>query len=285
MAFRVLRNCSQEEQREIRFKELKIKLLERGYRSRSIEDFISRVKNLRREDVFQRVVRASEENQNRRVRAIFKFDQRVPNLSKIMHKNWQTMLSDDSRLKSVFPEPPMVCYKRGRNLREILCQARLPPGRLGRHEDGFRMCMQPNCRLCPYTGLRPGEVVRSIKISHTGEEVQIKGELTCQSSNMLYMLWCGKEDRTCPTRDQYCGETKKSGEDRFIGHKNNIINNSERGAALPVGEHFRREGHSVSDLVFCPFEQIYGGDFVRKSREKMYINKYQLIDNGLNRKL
>ena len=40
LAFRVLRNCSLEEQREIRFQELKIKLLERGYRSRSIEDSI-----------------------------------------------------------------------------------------------------------------------------------------------------------------------------------------------------------------------------------------------------
>ena len=109
--------------------------------------------------------------------------------------------------------------------------------------------------------------------------------MTCQSTNLLYMLWCGKEERTCPTRDQYCGETKKSGEDRFIGHRNSIINNSDRGAALSVGEHFRREGHSVSDLVFCPFEKIYSGDFVSKSREKMYINKYQLIDHGLNRKL
>ena len=84
-----------------------------------------------------------------------------------------------------------------------------------------------------------------------------EGELICQSTNLLYMLWCGKEDRTCPTRDQYCGETKRSGEERFIGHRNSIINNSERGAALPVGEHFRRDGHSVSDLVFCPFEKIY----------------------------
>jgi hypothetical protein len=141
LAFRVLRNCSLEEQREIGFQELKIKLLERGYRSRSIEDSISKVKTLRRGDVLKRVERNTEENQNQRLRAIFKFDQRLPNLSKIMHTNWQTLLSDDSRLLSVFPEPPMVCYKRGRNLREILCQARLPPGRLGRHEDGFKRCL------------------------------------------------------------------------------------------------------------------------------------------------
>ena len=99
------------------------------------------------------------------------------------------------------------------------------------------------------------------------------------------MLLYGKKDRTCPTKDQCCGETKKSGEDRFIENRNTIINNSERVVALQVGEHFRREGHSVSDMVFCPFEKIYGGDFVRKSRERMYINKYQLIDHRMNIKL
>ena len=54
---------------------------------------------------------------------------------------------------------------------------------------------------------------------------------------------------------------------------------------LPVGEHLRRDSHSVSDMIFCPFENIYGRDFVRKSREKMYINKYQLIDHGMNIKI
>jgi hypothetical protein len=219
------------------------------------------------------------------VRAVFKFDQRLPDLSNILRTNWKTMVEDDSRLLEVFTEPPMVCYKRGRNVRETLCQARLPPGRMRRAEEGFKRCMQPKCRLCPYTGLRPGETVNTVQISHSGEEVQIRGELTCQSSNVLYMLWCGKGDRTCPNRDQYCGETKKTGEERFIGHRNSIINNSERGAALPVGEHFRSAGHSVADLVFRPVEKILGGDFVRKSRERMYINRYQLIDNGMNRKL
>ena len=106
-----------------------------------------------------------------------------------MRTNWQTMVNNDNRLLSVYPEPLFV-------------RQDSPPGRIRRHEDGFKRSMLPRCRLCPYTGLRPGEVVNSIKISHSEEEVPIKGELTCQSTNLLNMLWCGKEDRTCPTRDQ-----------------------------------------------------------------------------------
>ena len=54
---------------------------------------------------------------------------------------------------------------------------------------------------------------------------------------------------------------------------------------LSVGEHFQQERHSVADLVFYPVEKIYGGDFERKTREKLDINKYQLMEHGLNRNL
>ena len=54
---------------------------------------------------------------------------------------------------------------------------------------------------------------------------------------------------------------------------------------LPVGEHFRGAGHSLSDLVFTPVEQVHGNVFVRLAREKLIINNYNLINNGLNKKL
>jgi hypothetical protein len=51
---------------------------------------------------------------------------------------------------------------------------------------------------------------------------------------------------------------------------------SERCAALPVGKHFRSAGHSAADLVFRPVKKIYGDDFLRKSRERMYIVHQQI---------
>ena len=55
---------------------------------------------------------------------------------------------------------------------------------------------------------------------------------------------------------------------------------------LPVGEHFRLPGHSVSDMVFMPVERIFSSNvFVRKARERNLINQLDLISNGMNRKL
>ena len=134
-----------------------------------------------------------------RVRALFKFDMRMPNLSAIFTKHWRTMVSEDIRLLSVFPEPPMICYSRGKNIREELCTAKLPlaRARLRQGEDGFRRCRKAGCRMCPFTGLRPGQVQREVKLSSTGEQLPIRGKLTCQSSNLLYLVTCEKGVSTC----------------------------------------------------------------------------------------
>ena len=198
LAYRIKRNCSQTEQCELRFGELVEKLQARGYGKKVVENAVDKVRQLDRNTMLERVDRPDSSRD--RVRAVFKFDRRLPNLSAIFRRNWQTMTSEDRRLLGPFPNPPMICYTRGNNLREELCRARLPPARMRRNEEpGFRRCMRPACRLCPYTGLQPGEVLKAVKISSTGEEIQVKGKINCQTSNILYIGTCSKEDRTSGT--------------------------------------------------------------------------------------
>ena len=131
-----------------------------------------------------------------------------------------------------------------------------------------------------------GEVKKEIKISNTGENLDIRGHITCTTSNILYILTCSKNDRTCPDMPQYCGETGQTAEQRFCGHRNTVVQACHQDTKLPVGEHFQKAGHSVSDLIFTPVEKIYTDNvFVRKAREKLLINKLSLCDQGLNRKL
>ena len=57
-------------------------------------------------------------------------------------------------------------------------------------------------------------------------------------------------------------------------------------ADIAVGEHFQSPGHTVSDLVFTPVEQIFTSNiFVRKVREKKLINRCDLLRRGLNKNL
>ena len=102
----------------------------------------------------------------------------------------------------------------------------------------------------------------------------------------MYIVTCSKSDRVCPNCPQYCGESGKTGEKRFTGHRDTITQQCHATTTLPVGEHFHLPGHSVSDLVFTPVEKIYSDNiFVRKVRERRLINDLDLINSGLNKKL
>ena len=96
---------------------------------------------------------------------------------------------------------------------------------------------------------------------------------------MLYLVSCIKQDKK-----QYLGETGKTGEQRFIGHLNTVMNNNDTTA--PVGIHFRSEAHSNANMVCIPFERITSRDpHLRRARERDKINRWQLIEHGLNRNL
>ena len=100
-------------------------MVKRGYRKKLFNNAIEKVKELEREQVLQKVQSADSQDSHR-VGAIFRYDKRLPNLSSIFEKDWQTMVDDDQRLLEVFPDPQMVAL------------GGLPPARISRHEDGAR---------------------------------------------------------------------------------------------------------------------------------------------------
>ena len=69
-----------------------------------IEDAVQKVRSLARDDILDRVERA-DKNMNR-VRAVFRYDRRLPNISAILVKIWKTMVDDDRKLKEVFQNLP-----------------------------------------------------------------------------------------------------------------------------------------------------------------------------------
>ena len=69
-------------------------------------------------------------------------------------------------------------------------------------------------------------------------------------------------------------------------HRTTVVQACYQGTEISVGQHFQSCGHSVSDLVITPVEQIFSQNiFVRKVREKKLINQCDLLRRGLNRNL
>ena len=258
---------------EQRFRELQERLLEWGYRRGPVEDAIQKVRVLARDDILDRVER--DDKSMNRVRAVFKYDRRLPNISAILFKNWKTMVEDDRRLKEVFPEPPMACFRRGKNIQEEVCRAMLPPARMGRQlEDGFRRCGRPSCRLCPYTNIKQGTVLKTVRISSTGEDMAIKGNITCTTSSTLGPVGRG----TGPVQTIHSTVGKLA---RLLRRGLLAIGTPLSRAAMrtPTSLWGSTSGSlgSVADLIFTPIERIYSRNvFVRKAREKLLISKLNL---------
>ena len=177
----------------------------------------------------------------------------------------------DPRLKDVFPEPPLVAYRRPTNIKDKLIRSKVPPsnsGRPRREIPGMKKCN--NCSVCPYV-----KQAKTVQATASKFKVDINSSVDCSSSNIIYLLGCKK----CP--QQYIGETERSLKDRFGEHKGYVNNNNQ---IKTTGVHFNTKGHSVSDMLITVVEKVYNQDpQFRKQREKLYIQKFNTRYKGLNK--
>ena len=93
-----------------------------------------------------------QKKQNKRPIFVLTYNPALPSVSSILKKHWRVM-TQDPYLKEVFPEPPMVAFRRAKNLKDILIKARVPPSKPAREKrvvKGMTPCNKPNCETCPY---------------------------------------------------------------------------------------------------------------------------------------
>ena len=65
---------------------------------------------------------------------------------------------------------------------------------------------------------------------------------------------------------------------------NSIMNNNE--TAAPVGVHFRSQNHSNTNFTIVAFERLFSkNQQVHIARERDKINRFELIEHGLNKNL
>ena len=98
-------------------------LLQRGYTKGRIRDAINKASSIFREDA---LVDKTNDNQLTRVPFVVTYNPKLPSLPKIL-KESQSILHSSERCATVFPEVPLVSYRRSRNLSDMLCSRRLAP--------------------------------------------------------------------------------------------------------------------------------------------------------------
>ena len=150
LALRITRICTEEDTRDQRHNELKLMLIDRNYPEGLINAAICKAKSIPRAVAIRKVVR--EDSSKRRPVFVISWDPRLPSLSTMTQKHWRSMTNQDQLMKEVFPEPPLIAYKRQRNLGDSLIRAKVQPTPLrqsGRMLRGMTNCGK-GCHACPY---------------------------------------------------------------------------------------------------------------------------------------
>ena len=181
-------------------------------------------------------------------------------------------MRQDPYLAQVFPQPPLVAYKRPANIKDRLIRAKIPeptPPRPRRTLNGMKKCQK--CPICPF--VRTGQIAKSAQSDY---RVDIKQSVDCQTKNLIYLLGCKK----CPS--QYIGETSWTLQEKFSEHLGYVKNNKTNKA---TGDHFCSKGYTQSDMEIMVLEKLYNtSEQFRKQREKMFIQNFNTKHKGMNQK-
>ena len=270
LELRITRICTEQEDREHRYKELKDFLIERKYKPSLIDASIRRARAIPRSQSLKPV--APPLPHRRPVFAVI-YDPRLPDLKAMQRKHWRLM-TQDSYLKSVFPEPPLVAFRRQRNIADFLIRAKLPP-KQGQHKkrrlNGMKKCGKI-CLICPYINERK-------RVEGNNFSWFINNNMNCKShKNIIYMIECNKP--TCKQR--YIGETERNLFDRICEHIGYIRTEKHEKA---TGHHFNLPGHSLANMTATILEKVKVNDpEYRKEREKYHIRKFNTFYSGINLK-
>ena len=135
IALRIVRICTEEDQREQRFDELKQFLIDREYKPGMIDSAITNARSIPRKEALKNT--SSRSKQTRRPVLAVTWDPRLPPIPSIQLKHWRSMRSQDTMLAEAFKEPPLTAYRRQKNVRDFLINAKVPPSKDHTQKDNY----------------------------------------------------------------------------------------------------------------------------------------------------
>ena len=264
-ALRLRRICSEQDNLVTRSQELKQHLIKRGYPEQMLDTEIHRAISVSREDSLLRGVRRETEQ---RIPLVVTYHPSMRFLARTT-KRHQITLRSSERLNAIFNLPPIIAFRRPKNLRDLLVRADLTS--CTNETPGNSVCGAVRCKTCPIL-----KTTNAFCSTVTGERFTIKIHATCKTSNIVYLIEC----RRCGL--QYVGESSQPLHMRMNGHRYDI--NQGRVKESPVAAHFTGSGHSEADLSVLVIDRLWTDDTIRrKNRESRWIRALgTLWPRGMN---
>ena len=262
---RIRRICSLDTDFNMHCNEMAQQFRDRSYPEKHIQKALNRIKKIPRSHTLQ----YKPKNKNKRVPFIVTHNPRNPPLKQWFHK-YLTELHTSTRLRLAIPETPILGERNCRSLRNLLMPSSLPMSPDTNTDPGCFSCHKTKCTICTQHLVQ----TNTFTSSKTSETFHIRHHMTCETSNVVYLLYCTR----CNT--QYVGETKNTLKQRFYLHRSNINKNT----GTLVTKHFNQNSHSLTDLRCIAIEKQHNNNHTQRlAREAFWIKKLQTLHPyGLN---
>jgi hypothetical protein len=276
LAIRCRRLCSDIGDTKNNLQTLKDKFVSMSYPRKIVDDAIDKALQKPRDELHEDQpadYRQTEHTEHNKTRLITTYHHNNPPLNRILQRHYN-ILCQSTRLATLFPSPPQVVYRRPQNLRDRLIHAKVNVPQQTYHGSG--PCGKP-CHVCPL--MRP---VNRVKSSKSDFVFDIRGNYTCSSKNVVYLLECG----LC--RMQYIGETTQEFRNRVSGHKSDYycdIKARDTGGSSkgnPIARHYFETGHQWEDITAHILKGSFKTDLDRKCLESRLIHGFDSYRQGLN---
>ena len=204
------------------------------------------------------------------------FSRHLPNIRDILRKK-RYILHRSEKMRAVFPSDPMVAYRRGRNLKDMLVHSKTRGiiSNRGTKERGRESCGK-ECVICRRM-VTEDETIEGAQ----GRMTTYDKTIGCKSVNVIYGIWCGVCKRVC-----YVGETGGCLYTRVQNHLSSI-RAIDPVVSLPVRSHFGAPGHGIGDVKVVGLERVWrrSVDYRRvRERRWMYLLGTQGTADGLNKR-
>ena len=270
LALRIRRICSNPDTFESRATELSDQLRRRGYNIQSISTATSKARSQRRDDLLR--YKPKPEPSGTLIPFVLTYHPELPKVKEIVNKHWP-IIESSKRLNKIFPQKPIMAYRRPKSLRDILVHAKLNPDPSDDGPTGeSKPCGNKRCFTCKL--MTPTQIAKS----SSGASVKLKRQTNCKSANVIYLITCTQCGK------QYVGETKRALNERMNGHRSDWT--KRRFQRSPVAEHFHLQNHDFNSHVSlcCIDHDAQWSDDTRKARESYWIRRLNTMQpHGINK--
>ena len=167
----------------------------------------------------------------------------------VILKNFK-ILRNDPETKHIFSLPPLISFKRDKNLGNFLVRSAFKFN----DQPGTFTCKRTRCKTCPF-------ISNTVKISGPNRSVKVTDHFTCIFTNVIYGITC----TLC--KKIYIGETGRRLADRFREHLRDAEQNNTD-ASKPVTRHFNLPNHSHDNMTIWGYPYTTGTQKAAKISNK-----------------